>query len=73
MCGVPVCSGHVGQEEWQFATEGPIFGSPVVAPDDSKVYVGSWDGRIYGLRSGALQSEWDLDPVGTGTAGSTVG
>lgn len=47
---------RTGQEQWRFATGGPLASSPVVAGD--WVYVGSRDRYLYAIDRGSGQQRW---------------
>src|SRR5262249_49721556 len=45
-------------EAWNFKTGGWVTGTPIVA--DGKVYVGSWDGKMYALRESDGSPLWSF-------------
>lgn len=53
-----------GSKKWEFVAEGPVRSSPVVAPQDGRIYFGSQGSRFYALHgSGAPVSEYSSWPM----------
>ena len=55
-----------GEVLWDFATKGRVDGSPVIV--DNRVFVGSADGRIYGLDLKTGQELWNTKPAASSLA-----
>lgn len=47
---------------WDFVTKGQVDGSPVIV--DNRVFVGSADGRIYGLDLKTGKEVWEYEAGG---------
>jgi outer membrane protein assembly factor BamB len=56
-----------GKGAWTFATKARVDSSPAIA--GGRVYIGSADGRLYGLNAKSGQKEWEFE-TGSGITGS---
>ncbi len=45
---------------WSFATGGPVKAVPSLSPDGSKLFVGSEDGNVYGLKTADGSKIWSV-------------
>ena len=46
---------------WKFATGDNVYSSPVLSPDGSTVYVGSYDDNLYALHTADGTKAWKFD------------
>jgi outer membrane protein assembly factor BamB len=59
-----------GEPRWQFATRGRVDSSPVVVGE--RVYLGSADGRLYGLELATGKKLWEYEAGGSFVASPAV-
>ncbi|KAF3691186.1 Acyl-CoA synthetase family member 4 [Channa argus] len=55
---------NTGKLVWQFLTNGPVFSSPCVTPDQQRVLCGSHDGRLYCLNCADGSLVWTFQTSG---------
>ena len=51
-----------GVKLWEFETGSSVYSSPAIGPDGT-VYVGSWDGKLYAIKTdskGLAKSPWPM-------------
>ena len=51
-----------GVKLWEFETGGTVYSSPAIGPDGT-VYVGSWDKKLYAIKTdskGLAKSPWPM-------------
>ena len=51
-----------GSKLWEFITESAVFSSPVIGPDGT-IYIGSYDKKIYAIKTdstGPAKSPWPM-------------
>ncbi|KAK2835854.1 hypothetical protein Q5P01_016338 [Channa striata] len=58
------CFSNTGKLVWQFLTNGPVFSSPCVTPDQQRVLCGSHDGRLYCLNCADGSLVWTFQTSG---------
>jgi len=56
-----VSAGNPKTIRWSFATGGPVKAVPSLSPDGSKLFVGSEDGKVYGLNTADGSKAWAVD------------
>lgn len=52
-----------GNERWSFSTGDWVESSPALSPDESAIYVGSWDNKVYALRASDGAKLWDFETL----------
>jgi outer membrane protein assembly factor BamB len=55
-------NGKNGVKLWEFETGGTVYSSPAIGPDGT-VYVGSWDKKLYAIKTdskGLAKSPWPM-------------
>nr|XP_020459007.1 acyl-CoA synthetase family member 4 [Monopterus albus] len=58
------CFSNTGKLVWQFYTQGPVFSSPCITPDQQRVLCGSHDGRLYCLSCADGSLVWTFQTSG---------
>ncbi|XP_075340791.1 beta-alanine-activating enzyme [Odontesthes bonariensis] len=60
-----ICSfSDAGKLLWQFLTEGPVFSSPCLIPEQQRLLCGSHDGRLYCLNCADGSLVWTFQTTG---------
>uniref|UniRef100_A0A3Q3JDU7 AMP-dependent synthetase/ligase domain-containing protein n=1 Tax=Monopterus albus TaxID=43700 RepID=A0A3Q3JDU7_MONAL len=54
----------ISLQVWQFYTQGPVFSSPCITPDQQRVLCGSHDGRLYCLSCADGSLVWTFQTSG---------
>uniref|UniRef100_A0A7N8Y5N9 Aminoadipate-semialdehyde dehydrogenase n=1 Tax=Mastacembelus armatus TaxID=205130 RepID=A0A7N8Y5N9_9TELE len=58
------CFSNTGKLAWQFSTQGPVFSSPCLTPDQQRVLCGSHDGLLYCLDCADGSLVWTFQTSG---------
>jgi len=49
-----------GQQRWRFETSDYVESSPALSPDESKLYIGTWDDRVLALNTSDGSLAWEF-------------